>query len=122
MGCASAVNRRDEDDSKRIIRIDLGTIKSTATPKNEINLMKMTEQLLKVLEALCDEDRIKFEKFEDLIINNTIKLDRKQDEVTYLINIAKELIQVFGENGNILNLCFDLVQHLVSSINIFFIV
>ena len=52
----------------------------------------MTEQLLKVLEALCDEDRIKFEKFEDLIINNTIKLDRKQDEVTYLINIAKELI------------------------------
>jgi hypothetical protein len=23
MGCASAVNRRDDDDSKRIIRIDL---------------------------------------------------------------------------------------------------
>lgn len=48
---------------------------------------------------LCDEDRIKFEKFEELIINNTIKLDRKQDEVTYLINTAKELMQVFGDNG-----------------------
>ena len=72
MGCASAVNRRDDDDSKRIIRIDLQTIKSTSTPKNEINLMKLTEQLLKVLEALCDEDREKFEKFEELIINNTI--------------------------------------------------
>jgi len=44
MGCASAVNRRDdEDQSKRIIRIDLQTIKSTSTPKNEINLMKLTE-------------------------------------------------------------------------------
>ncbi len=54
--------------------------------------MKLTEQLLKVLEALCDEDREKFEKFEELIINNTIKLERKQDEVNYLINTAKEQI------------------------------
>lgn len=44
MGCASAVNRKDEDlDSKRIIRLDLQTIKTTSTPKNEINLMKLTE-------------------------------------------------------------------------------
>lgn len=42
MGCASAVNRKDDDD-KRIIRIDLSTIKTTSTPKNEINLMKLTE-------------------------------------------------------------------------------
>lgn len=77
MGCASAVNRHEDDDpsGQRIIRIDLGSIKSTATPKNEISLMKMTEQLLKVLEALCEEDRVKFEKFEDLIINNTIRLE-----------------------------------------------
>ena len=65
MGCASAVNRKDEDDSKRIIRLDLQTIKSTVTPKNEINLMKLTEQLLKVLEALCGEDITKYEKYQD---------------------------------------------------------
>ncbi len=50
MGCASAVNRKDDDDSKRVIRLDLHSIKSTSTPKNEINLMRLTEQLLKVLE------------------------------------------------------------------------
>lgn len=48
MGCASAVNRKDNDlndgdPTKRIIRLDLQTIKSTVTPKNEINLMKLTE-------------------------------------------------------------------------------
>ena len=43
MGCASAVNRKDEDDTKRIIRLDLQSIKSIVTPKNEINLMKLTE-------------------------------------------------------------------------------
>jgi hypothetical protein len=42
MGCASAVNRKD-DDERRIIRLDLQTIKSLSTPKNEINLMKLTE-------------------------------------------------------------------------------
>jgi ribosomal protein L28 len=62
MGCASAVNRKDDDDTKRIIRIDLQTIKSTVTPKNEINLMKLTEQLLKVLEALCGDDKAKYDK------------------------------------------------------------
>ena len=66
MGCASAVNRKDDiDDSKRIIRLDLQNIKTISTPKNEINLMKLTEQLLKVLEALCGEDKEKFEKFQD---------------------------------------------------------
>lgn len=90
MGCASAVNRRDDDDSKRIIRLDLQSIKSTVTPKNEINLMKLTEQLLKVLEVLCGDDKLWNEKFQDQIINNTIKLEKKQDEVTYLLSIAKE--------------------------------
>ena len=68
MGCASAVNRKDDqtsDDTKRIIRLDLQTIKSTVTPKNEINLMKLTEQLLKVLETLCADDIGKYEKFQD---------------------------------------------------------
>ncbi len=45
MGCASAVNRKD-DDEHRVIRLDMSHIKSTSTPKNEINLMKLTEQLL----------------------------------------------------------------------------
>ena len=86
MGCASAVNRKDDDlDSKRIIRLDLQTIKTTSTPKNEINLMKLTEQLLKVLEALCGDDIAKFQKFQEQIINNTLKLEKKLDEVTYLI-------------------------------------
>lgn len=89
MGCASAVNRKD-DDERRVIRLDLNTIKSTSTPKNEINLMKLTEQLLKVLETICGDDKSKFDKFQDLILNNTHKLERKIDEVTYLLNMAKE--------------------------------
>ena len=89
MGCASAVNR-DDNDENRIIRIDLTTIKSTSTPKNEINLMKLTEQLLKVLEVVCGDDKTKFDKFQDLILNNTHKLEKKLDEVTYLLNMSKE--------------------------------
>lgn len=62
MGCASAVNR-SEDDERRIIRLDLNSVKSTSTPKNEINLMKLTEQLLKVLEVICADNKEQFEKF-----------------------------------------------------------
>ena len=90
MGCASAINKPADDDGRRIIRLDLQSIKSTSTPKNEINLMKLTEQLLKVLEIACGDDKSKFDKFQDLILNNTNKLDCKVDEVTYLLNMAKE--------------------------------
>ncbi len=62
MGCTSALNRR-EDDENMVIRLDIGTIKSTSTPKNEINLMKLTEQLLSVLKEACVEDPLKFDKF-----------------------------------------------------------
>jgi hypothetical protein len=31
-------------------------IKQTATPKNEISIMKLTEELLKTLEELCGQD------------------------------------------------------------------
>jgi len=40
----------ESQDSSRLIRLDLQMIKSAATPKNEINLMKMTEELLSALE------------------------------------------------------------------------
>jgi hypothetical protein len=40
----------ESQDSSRLIRLDLQMIKSAATPKNEINLMKMTEELLNALE------------------------------------------------------------------------
>src|SRR5688572_26180069 len=98
MGCASAVNRK-EDEERRVIRLDIQTIKSTSTPKNEINLMKLTEQLLKVLEALCGEDKAKFDKFQDLILNNTNKLEKKIDEVTYLLTMSKEQVLVFQEDA-----------------------
>lgn len=52
--------------------------------------MKLTEQLLKVLEVICGDEKTKFEKFQDLILNNTHKLDKKVDEVTYLLGMAKE--------------------------------
>jgi len=112
MGCASAVNRKEEED-KRIIRLDIGTIKSTSTPKNEINLMKLTEQLLQVLRDASGDDPARFEKFQDMILNNTNKLERKMDEVTYLLSMAREQVLVFQENGLIIHLCFDLVAHLV---------
>lgn len=75
--------------------------------------MKLTEQLLKVLEAVCDSEA-EYQKQQELVINNTIKLERKQDEVTYLMHIAKEHIQVFSHKGEALHLCYDLIQHLVS--------
>jgi len=112
MGCASTVNRK-EDEERRIIRLDLQTFKSTATPKNEINLMKLTEQLLKVLEGICGEDKSKFEKFQDLILNNTHKLERKLDEVTYLLGMSKEQVLVFQQDAQVIKLCLDLVTHLV---------
>jgi hypothetical protein len=49
--------------------------------------MKMTEELLRALEQLCED---KFLIFQEQIINNTLKLDKKLDEVTYLFLIAKE--------------------------------
>ena len=80
--------------------------------------MKLTEQLLKVLEQMCNDDKDKFEKFQDQILNNTAKLDRKVDEVTYLISVAKEQMLVFQENGMIITLCYDLTTHLVSGMQI----
>jgi len=37
--------------------------------------MKLTEQLLKILEQACGEDHSKFDKFQDLILNNSNKLE-----------------------------------------------
>jgi hypothetical protein len=67
MGCASAINKKetDEDELRRIIRIDYNSVKSIPTPKNEINLMKLTEELLKVLQALCGDNMVKFEEFQE---------------------------------------------------------
>jgi hypothetical protein len=39
-------------------------IKSVATPKNEINLMKLTEELLRALEIICSDEK-KYKDFED---------------------------------------------------------
>ncbi len=39
-------------------------IKSVSTPKNEINLMKLTEELLRALEILCSDDK-KYQDFEN---------------------------------------------------------
>ena len=38
---------------ERMIRFDLQMLKIVATPKNEISLMKLTEELLKAIEILC---------------------------------------------------------------------
>jgi uncharacterized protein Yka (UPF0111/DUF47 family) len=67
MGCASAINKKEDDidELRRIIRIDYNSVKSTPTPKNEINLMKLTEELLKVLQALCGDNVDKFEEFQE---------------------------------------------------------
>lgn len=88
-------------------------IKSVVTPKNEINLMKMTEELLRALEQLCED---KFIAFQEEIINNTLRLDKKVDEVTYLILIAKEQINAFNdsEGGAVISICAQIVNHLVS--------
>ncbi len=60
MGCttSSTTNKPDEgslheqSDTGKIIRLDLQIIKAATTPKNEINLMKITEELLRAIEIL----------------------------------------------------------------------
>ena len=66
-------------------------IKSIATPKNEINLMKLTEELLRALEIICNDEK-KYKDFEDQILNNNVRLEKRVDEVAYLFMIAKEQI------------------------------
>jgi hypothetical protein len=39
-------------------------IKSVATPKNEINLMKLTEELLRALEIILSDDK-KYHEFKE---------------------------------------------------------
>ena len=66
-------------------------IKSVSTPKNEIKLMKLTEELLRGLEIICSDDA-KYKDFEDQILNNNVRLEKRVDEVAYLFMIAKEQI------------------------------
>jgi hypothetical protein len=80
-----------DSQSERLIRLDLQMIKSIATPKNEIHLMKLTEELLRALEILCSNDK-KYKDFEDQILNNNVRLEKKVDEVAYLFMIAREQI------------------------------
>jgi hypothetical protein len=61
MGCTQAVQHSDDEDSK-IVRLDIHTIRTNSTPKNEISLMKLTEQLLKVFEVICGGDENAKEK------------------------------------------------------------
>ena len=55
MGCASTVNQKEPDQNK-IIRVDVSTLRSINTPKNEINLMRTTEELLNVFKHVCGEN------------------------------------------------------------------
>ena len=77
--------------------------------------MKITESILQVFQHLCGEDQEQFQKFEDSILNNSIKLEKKMDEMTYLLNIAKDQVLFLQENSAIIHLCFDIVMHLVLS-------
>lgn len=97
-------------------------IKSVATPKNEINLMKITEELLRTLEILSSEkpskDRSRYGEFEEQIINNNVRLEKRVDEVAYLFIIAREQIQAFSENGAIVSICFQIVNHLAKMLDL----
>ena len=66
MGCTNSINKLPggEPDPSKIIRLDLQMIKTAATPKNEINLMKLTEELLKAISILCMDNTKQYERFE----------------------------------------------------------
>ena len=73
MGCTSSTTNKEsvEDPTKpeanngeRLIRLDLQMIKSVSTPKNEINLMKLTEELLRALEIILSDDK-KYHEFKE---------------------------------------------------------
>jgi len=38
-----------DDANTKIVRLDINAVRTSSTPKNEINLMKLTEDLIKVL-------------------------------------------------------------------------
>ena len=73
MGCTSSTTNKEgvadptnpeANNSERLIRLDLQMIKSVSTPKNEINLMKLTEELLRALEILLSDDK-KYHEFKE---------------------------------------------------------
>lgn len=80
--------------------------------------MKLTEQLIKVLETVCGDDEKLYQRFQEEILNNSAKLEKKMDEVTYLISISKDQVRVFLDKGTILNVCYDLVVHLSNMLEI----
>jgi DNA-binding protein Fis len=45
-----------------MVRQDLSQLKMPATPKNEIALIRLTQQLLKYIEQVCKENQTKAEK------------------------------------------------------------
>ena len=45
-----------------MVRQDLSQLKVPATPKNEIDLIRLTSQLLKYMEQVCKENQIKLSK------------------------------------------------------------
>ena len=76
MGCTSSTTSKESVEGRadptnpeaangeRLIRLDLQMIKSVATPKNEINLMKLTEELLRALEIILSDDK-KYHEFKE---------------------------------------------------------
>jgi len=76
MGCTSSTTNKESVEGRsdptnpeaangeRLIRLDLQMIKSVATPKNEINLMKLTEELLRALEIILSDDK-KYHEFKE---------------------------------------------------------
>lgn len=99
MGCTTSQGKKP---------FDLHAFKPSSTPKNEISLMRLTEELLKALRQLGATAH-----HEEQIIANNLRLESRQDEYGYLMEIAREQIEVLNLEGGIFTICSELIGHLV---------
>ena len=70
--------------------------------------MRLTEELLKALTQLGATAN-----HEEQIIGNNMRLEARQDEYSYLMEIAKEQIEALNQEGGIFTICSELIGHLV---------
>ena len=89
MGCGSTMNRKDVQRTKEYPFQETENIREeTSTPKNDIFTLNLTENLLRLLEEHSNKQ--KFPVFKEMILSNHARSELRLDEITYVMNIAKQ--------------------------------
>lgn len=110
MGCASAVNNKDNQIRRELILTveasdTLNNI--STTPKNTMSPLNLIERLIIVLEEAI-KNKQKIETFKDLLLTNNAKIEHKIDEITYVMNTAGQHKEEVSKNSSFPLLCSKL--------------